>query len=159
MKVAVVNLKRLLIALAVPLAVGGLSAFASGSFSEQYAVVNKPPLSPPGWIFPAVWTVLYALMGIGAARVWLSTGSQKRNIGINLFVAQLVVNFFWSLIFFNLQAFGFAFFWLLVLLALVIWMACVFYKVDPLAGFLQIPYIVWLVFAAYLSAGVWILNG
>ena len=74
-------------------------------------------------------------------------------------MSQLVVNFFWSLIFFNLQAFGFAFFWLLVLLALVIWMACVFYKVDPLAGFLQIPYIVWLVFAAYLSAGVWILNG
>ena len=140
--------------------VGLLSGLLSRSGAQVYAqTVIKPPLSPPGWIFPAVWTVLYALMGIGAARVWLSTGSQKRNIGINLFVTQLVVNFFWSLIFFNLQAFGFAFFWLLVLLALVIWMACVFYKVDPLAGFLQIPYIIWLVFAAYLSAGVWILNG
>ena len=140
--------------------VGLLSGLLSRSGAQVYAqTVIKPPLSPPGWIFPAVWTVLYALMGIGAARVWLSTGSQKRNIGINLFVTQLVVNFFWSLIFFNLQAFGFAFFWLLVLLALVIWMACVFYKVDPFAGFLQIPYIIWLVFAAYLSAGVWILNG
>ena len=141
-------------------AVGLFSGLLSRSGAQIYAqTVIKPPLSPPGWIFPVVWTVLYALMGIGAARVWLSNGSPKRNLGINVFVAQLVVNFFWSLIFFNLQAFGFAFIWLLVLVVLVVWMSYIFYKVDPLAGFLQIPYIIWLVFAAYLSAGVWILNG
>ena len=141
-------------------AVGLLSGLLSRSGAQVYAqTVMQPPLSPPGWIFPVVWTALYALMGIGAARVWLSNDLPKRNMGINLFVAQLIVNFFWSLIFFNLLAFGFAFLWLLVLLALVVWMAYLFYKVDPLAGFLQIPYIIWLVFAAYVSAGVWILNG
>ena len=141
-------------------AIGLLSGLLSRGGVQVYAqTVVKPPLAPPGWIFPVVWSVLYALMGVGAARVWLYNDSPKRNMGINLFVAQLVVNFFWSLIFFNLQAFGFAFLWLLILLAIVVWMACVFYKVDQLAGFLQIPYIIWLVFAAYLSAGVWILNG
>ena len=91
--------------------------------------------------------------------VWLEEESAARKRGINIFVAQLIVNFFWSLIFFNLQAFGLAFFWLLTLLALVVWMAYTFYQVRPLAGLLQIPYILWLLFAAYLSAGVWILNG
>lgn len=141
-------------------AVGLLSGLLSRGGTEVYAqTVTKPPLSPPGIVFPIVWTVLYALMGIGAARVYQAEDSAERKRGLNLFIAQLIVNFFWSLIFFNLQAFGLAFFWLLVLLILVIWMTYTFYKVDPLAGFLQIPYIIWLVFAAYLSAGVWILNG
>lgn len=141
-------------------AVGLLSGLLSKGAADIYAqTVIKPPLAPPGILFPIVWTVLYALMGIGAARVYLTKDSAQRKRGLNLFVAQLIINFFWSLIFFNLQAFRLAFFWLMVLMALVVWMAYTFYKVDPLAGFLQIPYIVWLVFAAYLSAGVWILNG
>lgn len=141
-------------------AVGLLSGLLSRGGAEVYAqTVTKPPLSPPGIVFPIVWTVLYALMGVGAAMVWLAENSDLRKRGLNLFVTQLVVNFFWSLIFFNLQAFGLAFIWLLVLLALVIWMTYVFYKVDPLAGLLQLPYIIWLLLAAYLSAGVWILNG
>lgn len=140
--------------------VGLLSGLLSRGGAEVYAqTVTKPPLSPPGVVFPIVWTVLYALMGVGAAMVWLAENSDLRKRGLNLFVTQLVVNFFWSLIFFNLQAFGLAFIWLLVLLALVIWMTYVFYKVDPLAGLLQLPYIIWLLLAAYLSAGVWILNG
>ena len=141
-------------------AVGVLSGLLSREGTEIYAqTVIKPPLAPPGILFPIVWTVLYALMGIGAAMVWLEEESALRKRGINIFVAQLIVNFFWSLVFFNLQAFGLAFFWLLTLLALVVWMAYTFYQVRPLAGFLQIPYILWLLFAAYLSAGVWILNG
>jgi len=139
---------------------GLLSGLLSRHGTQIYAeTIIKPPLAPPGILFPIVWTILYALMGIGAAMVWLEEGSPLRNRGINLFVAQLIVNFFWSLIFFNLQAFGLAFFWLLVLLVLVVWMAYTFYQVIPLAGLLQIPYIVWLLFATYLSAGVWILNG
>ena len=140
--------------------VGLLSGLLSWGGAEVYAqTVTKPPLSPPGIVFPIVWTVLYALMGVGAAMMWLAENSDLRKRGLNLFVTQLVVNFFWSLIFFNLQAFRLAFIWLLVLLALVIWMTYVFYKVDPLAGLLQLPYIIWLLLAAYLSAGVWILNG
>lgn len=141
-------------------AVGLLSGLLSREGTQIYAqTVIKPPLAPPGILFPIVWTVLYALMGIGAAMVWQAEESAARKRGINIFVAQLIVNFFWSLIFFNLQAFGLAFLWLLILLALVIWMAYTFYQVRPIAGLLQIPYILWLLFAAYLSAGVWILNG
>ena len=120
--------------------------------------VKQPPLSPPGFLFPVVWTVLYVLMGIGAARVRLSMPSQLRSSGINLFIAQLVINFFWSLIFFNARSFALAFLWLLLLWGLVWWMVLIFRKVDPKAAFLQLPYLLWLTFAAYLSAGVWLLN-
>jgi tryptophan-rich sensory protein len=140
-------------------AVGALSGWLSREGAMFYSeMIMKPPLAPPGWVFPAVWTVLYALMGIGAARVWLTGDSAQRSMGLNLFIAQLIVNFFWSLIFFNLQAFGFAFFWLLLLWVLVLLMILAFYKVDLLAVWLQVPYLIWLTFAAYLSGAVWLLN-
>ena len=120
--------------------------------------VLQPPLSPPGWVFPVVWTVLYAFMGIGAARIFQSPPSGNRSKGLNLFIVQLVVNFFWSPVFFNLRAFGFAFVWLLLLWVLVLWMILVFRKVDRTAAKLQIPYLFWLTFAAYLNLGVWYLN-
>ena len=122
------------------------------------STILQPPLSPPGWVFPVVWTILFALMGISAARVYLSPPSSDRSLGLNLFITQLVVNFFWSPIFFNLQAFGFAFFWLLLLWGLVLAMILIFRKTDPTAAKLQIPYLVWLTFAAYLNLGVWYLN-
>lgn len=118
----------------------------------------KPPLSPPGWVFPLVWTVLYALMGIGAARVSLTQEGKDRSRALNVFVAQLIVNFFWSLIFFNARAYGFAFVWLLLLWLLIIWMILAFRKVDKVAAWLQIPYFLWVTFAAYLNYGVWKLN-
>lgn len=140
-------------------AVGGLSGWLSSDGMKLYnETVLQPPLSPPSFLFPIVWGILYALMGIGAARIWLSPPSAERSKGLNIFVTQLVVNFFWSLIFFNAQAFGFAFLWLLLLWALVLWMILVFYRTDPLAGLLQIPYLIWLTFAAYLNFGVWYLN-
>lgn len=140
-------------------AVGALSGWLSREGMMLYGEsVLQPPLSPPDWVFPVAWSVLYALMGIGAARIWLAEDSPQRKRGLNLFIAQLIVNFFWSLIFFNLQAFGFAFFWLLLLWGLVVWMILTFYKVDPLAAWLQVPYLIWLTFAAYLSGAVWLLN-
>lgn len=140
-------------------AVGALSGWLSREGMMLYSeTVTQPPLSPPMWLFPVVWGILYALMGISAARVWLTPETPARRRGINLFIAQLIVNFFWSLIFFNLQAFGFAFVWLLLLWVLVAWMILTFYKVDPLAAWLQVPYLVWLTFAAYLNFGVWMLN-
>lgn len=140
-------------------AVGALSGILSRSGAAAYGeTVQKPPLSPPALLFPIVWTVLYALMGIGAARIRLMPPSAARSRSLNLFVVQLIVNFFWSLIFFNTKAYGFAFLWLLLLLGLVLWMTVSFRRVDPLAALLQVPYLLWLAFAAYLSYGVWRLN-
>ena len=140
-------------------AVGAASAFLSRNGMEYYAEnAIKPPLTPPGWGFGVVWTILFALMGSGAARVWNGERSQQRSKGINLFVAQLIVNFFWSLIFFNAQAYGFAVIWLALLMVLVVWMTVAFWKQDKAAGWLQIPYILWLGFAFYLNIGVWALN-
>ena len=148
-----------LIGAGIALAVGGLSGLLSMNAMELYSeTVAKPPLSPPGWLFPVVWTILYTLMGISSAKVWLSPESEARSRGLNLYAAQLIVNFFWSLIFFNAQAFGFAVLWLILLWVLVLLMIVQFRKVDRLAALLQIPYLLWLTFALYLSIGVWYLN-
>ena len=134
---------------------GLLSMDCMRSFKDTVA---QPPLSPPGFLFPIVWIILYALMGIGSARVSMTAPSGERSRGLNLFVTQLSLNFLWSPIFFCMKAFGLAFFWLLGLLGAVIWMSFEFRKTEPLAARLQIPYILWLCFAAYLNLGVWILS-
>lgn len=140
-------------------AVGALSGYLTRDGMKIYTQqILQPPLSPPPIVFPIVWGILYALMGIGAARIYLSPPSRDRSTGLNLYITQLVVNFFWSLIFFNAQAFGFAFLWLILLWVLVLGMALAFRKVDPIAAALQIPYLLWLTFAAYLNLGVWYLN-
>ena len=139
--------------------VGGFSGWLTREGTKIYQqTVAQSPLSPPGWVFPVVWGILYALMGISAARIYRNPPSRERSRGLNLFIAQLAVNFFWSPIFFNLQAFGLAFFWLLMLWGLVLWMILTFRKTDPIAAKLQIPYLLWLTFAAYLNLGVWYLN-
>ena len=116
-------------------AVGALSGWLSREGSKIFQTsVAKPPLSPPGFLFPIVWGILYALMGFGAARIWMSAPSQERSRGLNLYLVQLILNFFWSLIFFNAQAFGLAFLWLVVLWALVLWMILTWRKIDPLAA-------------------------
>lgn len=140
-------------------AAGLLSGLLSRVGMENFSqTVIQPPLSPPGWLFPVVWTILYGLMGISAARIWLSPPSDSRSRGLNRFLAQLIVNFFWSPIFFNTGAYGFALLWLLLLWVLVVLMILSFRKVDKTAALLQIPYLIWLTFAAYLNWGVWQLN-
>jgi tryptophan-rich sensory protein len=139
-------------------AVGALSALLTREGMQRYEMLPKSRLTPPGIVFFGVWTVLYALMGIGAARVYLAEPSPARNRGLGLFGVQLIVNFFWSLFFFNLQAFGFSLLWLILLLVLVAAMLLTFRKADPLAGWLQLPYLLWLLFAAYLNYTVWQLN-
>lgn len=137
-------------------AVGLLSAALSRQGRELYAIsANKPALTPPDIVFPIVWTILYGLMGIGAARIGTAPESRARSRGLNLFVVQLILNFFWSLLFFNVQAYGFALLWLLVLWALVILMILQFWRVDRVSALLQLPYLLWLTFAAYLNYGVW----
>lgn len=140
-------------------AVGGLSGWLTMEGNERFQeTAQQPPLSPPGWVFGLVWGILFALMGFSAARIWRSTPSPEQKKSINLFLIQLTVNFFWSLLFFNAGAYGFAFFWLLLLWALVLAMILQFRRVDPLAAKLQIPYLLWITFAAYLNLGVWYLN-
>lgn len=140
-------------------AVGLLAGLLTRNSMELYTMgIRQPALSPPAILFPIVWTVLYALMGIGAARVDLSESSEERTKALLLFLIQLAVNFFWSLIFFGAGAFGLAFLWLLGLWVLIILMIRAFAGVDPLAAVLQIPYLLWVTFAAYLNFGVWLLN-
>lgn len=140
-------------------AVGALSGWLSREGIKIYNMrITQPPLSPPAFLFPIVWGILYALMGISSARIYLSPPSRDRSRGLNVYIIQLIVNFFWTLIFFNAQAYAFAFIWLLLLWLLVLWMILIFRKTDPLAAKLQIPYLLWLSFAAYLNLGVWYLN-
>jgi len=138
--------------------IGLLAGLLTRDSTVLYSQMAVKPLSPPAWLFPAVWTVLYALMGIGAARISLTPESRDRSRALNGFVAQLIVNFFWSLIFFNARAYGFALLWLLLLWLMIIWMLLAFWKVDKKAALLQIPYFLWVTFAAYLNYGVWKLN-
>jgi len=140
-------------------AVGALSGFLSRKGNEFYSLyVQKPSFSPPDWLFPIAWGILYALMGIGAARVEAKPESTERSRGLNLFAIQLVVNFFWSLIFFNARAYGAALLWLLFLIVLVAAMTLTFFKTDRLASYLQLPYLLWLAFAEVLNWAVWQLN-
>ena len=140
-------------------AVGLLSGYLTRGGTELYAeMLQKPPLSPPGWVFGVVWTILYALMGISAALIWAAPPTQARSRGLYLFIAQLIVNFFWSPIFFNARAYGLALLWLLLLWVLVLLMILEFRKVDKTAARLQIPYLIWLTFASYLNWAVWQLN-
>ena len=140
-------------------AAGVLSALLSREGTKLYnAAMIKPLLSPPPLAFPIAWTILYALMGVGAARVFLAPASHSRTKSLWLFFIQLAFNFSWSIIFFNFQAFSAAFFWLLILLALALMMTLSFRKVDMLAAALQIPYLLWLTFAGSLNFNVWMLN-
>ena len=153
------NWKTYLFWIALAEGVGALAGWLTREGNEWYRqYVEQPPLAPPALVFPIVWGILYALMGIGAARVSLTPLSPERSLGLNLWTAQLIVNFFWSPIFFNAGAYGFALLWLLLLWILVLWMILSFRKVDQLAALLQIPYLLWLTFAAYLNYAVWALN-
>ena len=139
------------------LAVGALSALVSMNGMKEFEKLNQPPLSPPGWLFPVAWTILYTLMGISAARVYIADTMDTKPALI-IYAAQLIVNALWSPIFFGLELRLVAFVWLIILLALVVYMTGRFKRIDTAAGNLQFPYILWLVFAAYLNMGVFLLN-
>ncbi len=139
-------------------AVGLVAGLLSRSGVEAFlSNAVHPNLMPPRKIFPLVWSILYALMGIGMARVKLYGNEKKQNVE-NLFITQLIVNFFWPLIFFNATAYGAALLWLFLLWLLVLAMLLQFAQQDKAAGRLQLPYLLWLSFAAYLNYTVWQLN-
>lgn len=148
---------RLIVCLLIPLAVGGIAAFLTRDSMDVYENVTKPAGAPPGFIFPIAWTVLYILMGISLYLVYQSDSS-FRSAGIVLFTVQLTMNFIWPLIFFNGTMYGVALIWLIALWGVILSMILVFYKVRPVSAWLQIPYLLWVAFAAYLNLGVAVMN-
>ena len=141
------------------LGTGLLSGFLIRNTTEIYSTqVIKPFLAPPAILFPIVWTLLYILMGISAGMIYLEEPSRERGKALNLFVIQLVLNFFWSPVFFNAQQFGYALLILAFLWIVVLRMIHSFKIINLSAGNLQIPYLLWLTFAIYLNYAVWVLN-
>ena len=153
-----INLKRLIIAIGIPEAVGFLSSFLTGNIGNMYNSYTKPPLSPPGIVFPIVWTILYALMGIASYIVYEEGRGEKQKEALTFYVIQLAVNFIWPIIFFRFEAYWVAVVVILVLLALVVITALKFKEINTVAFWLLVPYIIWLAFATYLNIGVAVLN-
>ena len=147
-----------IVSILIALAVGGLSAFFTRNNMNVYDTLNRPPLAPPMIVFPIAWSILFILMGISAAMIYLKKDEADVWGALKIYGFQLVVNFFWSIIFFNMQAYLFAVIWLAVLWILVLIMILSFKKIKPTAAYLQIPYLVWLTFAFYLSLMIYILN-
>ena len=148
------------IAIAIPLAVGALSALITMGNMQIYKELNAPPLAPPSWLFPVVWTVLYVLMGVSSAMVYNNREIDPvaARSGLTFYAVSLILNFGWSIIFFNMKSFLLAFIWLIVLFYTIIKTVLYYVKVVPIAGYLQIPYAVWVAFAGYLNIAIYLLN-
>lgn len=154
-----INKKLLAICIAIPLVVGAISALLTKDSMMIFQTVNKPPLSPPGWLFPLVWTILYILMGVASYLVLTSEGTmEEKSQAISVYFYQLLVNFLWSTWFFNLQWYVFAFFWLILLWVLIFVTLVRFYRLSKSAGYLMVPYLLWVTFAGYLNLGIALLN-
>lgn len=154
------KLKVFIVSVLIPLAVGGLSAWLTYGKMEAYSALNQPPLSPPGWIFGVVWSILFVLMGISSGLVYLKRDEMRDKVtsALKVYAFQLALNFCWTLIFFNMGAYLFAFIWILLLLVFVSLMISTFKRVSPVAAYLQIPYLLWLIFAGYLNFMIFLLN-
>ncbi len=135
---------------------GGAAALLTRGGVSDFAALEKSPLTPPGYVFPIVWTALYILMGVASYLVAVSGGDVKTPL--TLYALSLAANFLWPVVFFNFEAYLLAFFVIIVLWVLVLLTAVSFYKVSPAAGYLMIPYLLWVTFAAYLNFSVYLLN-
>ena len=154
---------RLFVSLAIPLAVGGISALISGDLMSKFGEFNQPPLAPPAWLFPVAWTILYILMGIACFLVWIRPADKQITMSAKRFFfvvygIQLVFNFFWSIFFFNLTWHLFAFFWLLVMWIMIIALVVWGFKNRRAVAWVLMPYLLWTTFAAYLNIMIAILN-
>ena len=154
------NTIRLVISVATPLLVGGLSGFATARGTETwYPTLVKPFFNPPSWVFGPVWTVLYILMGVAAFLVWrkgLNTDGVKA--ALTLFIVQMALNGLWSILFFGMQAPALAFVEIIVLWIAIVATTRAFWRLAPTAGWLMVPYLAWVSFAAVLNGSLWILN-
>ena len=152
-------MKKIWIFLGIPLAVGGLATLLAGGMGN-YKTFAQPPLSPPGWVFPVVWSLLYLAMGYASFRVYTREKDPgKRRLALILYGLQLFFNFLWPIVFFRFEAFLAAFVVLIALWILIVLTMWQFYKSDERSGDLLIPYLLWVTFAGYLNLGVYLLNG
>lgn len=137
-------------------AVGGI--FTASSVNTWYQTLQKPSYNPPDWVFGPVWTVLYGMMAVATWLVWRGMGVGTTRLPLLLFAVQLCLNVAWSGIFFGLQQPGWAFLELCALWVAICATAALFWRVSPLAGWLMVPYLLWVSFAAVLNLNVWLLN-
>ncbi len=138
---------------------GAVSALLSGGFSDFFDKYKEPPLLPPAWLFPVVWTILYAVMGYSAYLInaFDAEPAQKKK-SLTLYWAQLALNFMWSIVFFRFEALWSAFAVIIALWLMIIAMIVNFRKISPLAAYINIPYLVWVTFAAYLNLATAMIN-
>jgi benzodiazapine receptor len=139
--------------------IGLLSGFLSMTAPNAYENFNKPSFSPPGWVFPVVWTILFFLMAVAAYRIWMK-GKSGENVSkaLLLYGIQLFFNFLWSIIFFRYRLYAIAFLELLLLLVFILLTTFEFFKIDKISAYLMIPYIAWVSFAGVLNYTIWMLN-
>lgn len=148
------------ISIAIPLAVGGLSALITRNSMDIYDQINQPFLAPPSWLFPVVWTILFILMGVSVGLIYEAKNAkpEDKKKAFILYGVNLVLNFLWSIIFFNFGSFFIAFLLLMLLIFVILRMITAFNKISPTAAYLQVPYIIWCCFASYLTASIWLMN-
>lgn len=155
------KIKPYIISVVIALAVGGLSTLLTKNNMGVYDNIVRPALAPPMAVFPIVWSILFILMGISSGIVWVNRAKNPEAAfeALRVYGLQLMINFFWSIIFFNMQAYLFAFIWLILLWIFILIMIVKFKKISPLASYLQIPYLLWVTFAGYLTLMIYLLNG
>ncbi len=151
----VMNMKNLVISLLISLGIGGLSALVTSGSMDTYTTLIKPPLAPPSILFPIVWTILFILMGISS---YLIYESGDDNESLKTYLIQLGINFVWPILFFVVKNMLLSLIWIILLDVIVIIMIKKFYKINKTAAYLQIPYLLWILFATYLNYGFYILN-
>lgn len=151
--------KTLVISILIPLLIGGLAGFISRNSMSSFEQLIKPPLSPPGWLFPIVWTILYTMMGFASYLIYTSDAPKETiEHALRLYGWQLIFNFFWSIWFFNFQLYFFSFIWLVILWLLILATMISFSRISKPAAYLMLPYLLWVTFAGYLNLFIAILN-
>lgn len=150
---------KFVISLLLPLSLGAVAGiFTAQAVPEWYATLNQPSFSPPNWIFGPVWTTLYLILGVSFFLIWKQEQSKQRNQSILIFLVQIALNFGWSFLFFYYHLIGFALIEIILLWGTILGMILMFYKIRPLAAYLNLPYLLWVTFATILNAGYYFLN-
>jgi len=150
---------KLIASLLLPLGIGGIAGmFTTEAIPGWYASLNQPSFNPPNWVFGPVWTTLYIIMGISLFMIWRLDAGKQRNQAILIFLAQLLLNFCWSFFFFYFQMIGFALIDIVALWILIFIMLIRFYKLKPIAAYINIPYLLWVTFATALNLAYFFLN-
>jgi tryptophan-rich sensory protein len=151
---------RLAVSLAAPLLVGATAGWATAQgVSDWYPALVKPSFNPPAWVFGPVWTLLYVLMGVACYLVWQRVpDSPPARRALTVYWVQLLLNFLWSFLFFGARSPGWAFAEICLLWAALLWTVVLFFRESRWAGWLMVPYLGWVSFAAVLNASIWVLN-